>query len=232
MLCAPWSALPSASHTSDSRQCWMLEVQQWENHLCSVSAMRGAYGCVTLSCLQLQAIKFYKAAVFMSIAGKDRGQEEKRTTEDELAGWYHRLNGHGFGWTLGVGDGQGGLVCCGSWGCKRHDWATELNWFRSVRAFHRETSPGLSVQEKTHSGRNLEMKSRDWSVSLTRNEVNRAGRAFHTDVICLRWKGAIIKRCVLKCNEFLFFCSCGILLLNIFCLGRSKYYNSLKIFNQ
>ena len=83
--------------------------------------MRGAYGCVTLSCLQLQAIKFYKAAVFMSIAGKDRGQEEKRATEDELAGWYHRLNGHGFGWTLGVGDGQGGLACCGSWGCKRHD---------------------------------------------------------------------------------------------------------------
>ena len=37
-------------------------------------------------------------------------------TEDEIAGWHHRLNGHGFGWTPGVGDGQGGLVCCGSWG--------------------------------------------------------------------------------------------------------------------
>ena len=42
-------------------------------------------------------------------AGRDWGQEEKGTTEDEMAGWYHRLNGHGFGWTLGVGDGQGGL---------------------------------------------------------------------------------------------------------------------------
>ena len=49
-------------------------------------------------------------------AGKDWGQEEKGTTEDEMVGWHHRLNGHGFGWTLGVGDGQGGLVCCGSWG--------------------------------------------------------------------------------------------------------------------
>ena len=44
----------------------------------------------------------------MKRAGKDRGQEEKGTTEDELVGWHHRLNGHEFGWTLGVGDGQGG----------------------------------------------------------------------------------------------------------------------------
>ena len=42
-------------------------------------------------------------------------------TEDEMVGWHHRLNGHGFGWTLGVGDGQGGLVCCGSWGHKESD---------------------------------------------------------------------------------------------------------------
>ena len=62
-------------------------------------------------------------------AGKDWGQEEKGTTEDEMVGWHHWLNGHGFGWTPGVGDGQGGLVCCGSWGCRvGHDWATELNW--------------------------------------------------------------------------------------------------------
>ena len=39
-------------------------------------------------------------------------------TEDEMALWHHRLSGHGFGWTLEVGDGQGGLACCGSWGCK------------------------------------------------------------------------------------------------------------------
>ena len=48
-------------------------------------------------------------------AGKDRRQEEKGTTEDEMVRWHHRLNGHGFGWTPGVGDGQGGLACCGSW---------------------------------------------------------------------------------------------------------------------
>ena len=47
-------------------------------------------------------------------AGKDWGQEEKGTVEDEMVGWYHRLNGHGFGWTPGVSDGQGGMVCIGS----------------------------------------------------------------------------------------------------------------------
>jgi len=61
-------------------------------------------------------------------AGKDWGQEEKGTTEDEMVGWHHRLNGHGFGWTLGVGNGQGGLVCCGSWGLKESDTTEQLNW--------------------------------------------------------------------------------------------------------
>ena len=67
-------------------------------------------------------------------AGRDWGQEEKGTTEDEMVGWHHRLNGHAFEWTLGVCDGQGGLACCDSWGRKESDtterlsdW-TELNW--------------------------------------------------------------------------------------------------------
>ena len=50
-------------------------------------------------------------------AGKDWRQEEKGMTEDEMARWHHRLNGTEFEWTPGVGDGQGGLVCCDSWGC-------------------------------------------------------------------------------------------------------------------
>ena len=61
-------------------------------------------------------------------AGKDWGQEEKGTTEDDMVGWHHRLNAHEFGWTLGVGDGQRGLACCNSWGCKESDMTEWLNW--------------------------------------------------------------------------------------------------------
>ena len=58
----------------------------------------------------------------------DWGQEERRTTEDEMAGWHHWLDGRESGWTLGVGDGQGGLACCNSWGCKELDTTERLNW--------------------------------------------------------------------------------------------------------
>ena len=61
-------------------------------------------------------------------AGRDGGQEEKGTTEDEMAGWHHRLNGREFEWTPGVGDGQGGLVCCDSWVHKESDRTERLNW--------------------------------------------------------------------------------------------------------
>ena len=61
-------------------------------------------------------------------AGKFWGQEEKGTTEDEMVGWHHWLSGHGFEWTPGVGDGQGGLVCCSSWGRKESDTTERLNW--------------------------------------------------------------------------------------------------------
>ena len=49
-------------------------------------------------------------------------------TQNEMVGWHHWLNGHGFGWTPGVGHGQGGLACCGSWGCKESDTTEQLNW--------------------------------------------------------------------------------------------------------
>ena len=62
-------------------------------------------------------------------AGRDWGQEEKGTTEDEMAGWHHWLDGHEFEWTSGDGGEQGGLACCDSWGHRvGHDWVTELNW--------------------------------------------------------------------------------------------------------
>ena len=59
-------------------------------------------------------------------AGKDWGHEEKGMTEYKIVGWHHRLDRHGFGWTLGVGDGQGGQAFCGSWGHKELDTAEKL----------------------------------------------------------------------------------------------------------
>ena len=61
-------------------------------------------------------------------SGKDWGQEEKGITEDKMVGWCHQLSGHGFGWTLGVGDGQGGLVGCSAWDHKELDTTERLNW--------------------------------------------------------------------------------------------------------
>ena len=61
-------------------------------------------------------------------AGQDWRQKEKGMTEDEMVGWHHQLDGHGFGWALIVGDGQGGLACCGSWGGKELDPTEWLNW--------------------------------------------------------------------------------------------------------
>ena len=75
-------------------------------------------------------------------AGKDWRQEEKGTTEDEMVGWHHWLNGHGFGWSLGVDDGQGGLACCGLRGQEELDMTERLNWTESlaVRNWGREKS--------------------------------------------------------------------------------------------
>ena len=63
-----------------------------------------------------------------SDSGRDWGQEEKGTTEDKMAGWHHRLNGHEFEWTPGVGDGQEGLACCDSWDHKESDTTEQLIW--------------------------------------------------------------------------------------------------------
>ena len=63
-----------------------------------------------------------------SDAGRDWGQEEKGTTEDGMAGWHHRPDGCKFESTPGVGDGQGGLACCDSWGHKESDTTEGLNW--------------------------------------------------------------------------------------------------------
>ena len=91
-------------------------------------------------------------------AGKDWGREEKGTTEDEMVGRHNWLNGHGFGWTLGVGDGQGGLVCCVSWGRKESDTTERLNW--TERQWFSITPPATvaSIERKKCQKRSKRVK--------------------------------------------------------------------------
>ena len=83
--------------------------------------------------------------------GKDWRQEEKGTTEDEMVRWHHGLNGHEFEWTPGVDDGQGGLACCGLWGCKERtrlsDWTelTELNSVYKLNTALTNSFPNLKL---------------------------------------------------------------------------------------
>ena len=82
-------------------------------------------------CFSTNARKNFKSTWLIgkdSDAGRGWGQEEKGTPEDEMAGWHHWLNGREFEWTPGVGDGQGGLACCDSWGRKESDMTEQLNW--------------------------------------------------------------------------------------------------------
>ena len=71
-------------------------------------------------------------------AGRDWGQEENGMTEDEMAGRHHWLNGRESEWTPGVGDGQGGLVCCDSWGCKESDTTEWLIWSEAFESLYPE----------------------------------------------------------------------------------------------
>ena len=87
-----------------------------------------------------------------SDAGRDWGQEEKGMTEDEMAGWHHWLDGRESEWTPGVGDGQGGLACCNSWGHKESDTTEHLIWSDLIWSRSKST---LSIYPKKNKNTNL-----------------------------------------------------------------------------
>ena len=88
-----------------------------------------------------------------SDAGRDWGQEEKGTTEDEMAGWHHWLDGPESEWTPGVGYGQGGLACCGSWGHKESDTTERLIWsdLKEIKDLYAENCKTLMKEEMTQT---------------------------------------------------------------------------------
>ena len=102
-----------------SNQSILMDISPW----CSLEGLMLKLKLQYFGHLMRRADSFEKTLML----GKIEGQEEKGTTEDEMVGWHHRHNGHGFGWTLGVGDGQGGLMCCSLWGRKELDMTERLN---------------------------------------------------------------------------------------------------------
>ena len=105
-------------------------------------------------------------------AGKDWGQE-KGTTEDEMVGQHHRLNGHGFGWTPGVGDGQWGLACCDSWGCKESDTTKWLNWTELFLQKYLNTQYLLCNRHCPGSEPDKIQHLTSWSLNLYYSKYNR-----------------------------------------------------------
>ena len=101
-------------------------------------------------------------------AGRDWGQEEKGTTQDEMAGWHHELDGRESEWTPGVGDEQGGLACCDSWGGKESDTTERLNWtelWKIRMTFPSTPGEGLGVVKST-SWKDI-LKTRCWGTDVT-----------------------------------------------------------------
>ena len=91
--------------------------------------------------------------------GKTEGRR-RRGWQDEMVGWHHRLDGCEFEWTPGVGDGQGGLVCCNSWGRKESDTTEQLNWTElNWRLMYKVTQTGRLKTTKIHSLTVLEARS-------------------------------------------------------------------------
>ena len=111
------------------------------------------------------------------------GQEEKGMTEDEMAGWHCRLDGHEFGWTLGVGDGQGGLACCDSWGCKELDmteWLNWLNWTERVLKGIRESKVRADVTLLLHPTHYFKTHNKNSMTHLWHHQLHHKVRNHET----------------------------------------------------
>ena len=111
-------------------------------------------------------------------AGKDWRQEEKRMTEDKMVGWHHQLDGHGFGRTPGVGDGQGGLACFSPWGHKELDATERLDWTELARIHRRIIQKSLTDPDShygviTHLETDILECEIQWALgSITTNKAS------------------------------------------------------------
>ena len=135
--CESWTVKKAEHWRIDAFELWcwrsLLRVP-WTARRSNQSILKISPGC-SLEGLMLKLKLQYFVHLMRRVDSLEKtlmlggiGAEEKEMTEDEMAGWHHWVDAHEFGWTLGVGDGQGGLACCDSWGRKELDTTEQLNW--------------------------------------------------------------------------------------------------------
>ena len=135
--CESWTIKKAEHRRTDAFELWcwrrLLRVP-WTARRSNQSILKGSSPEYSLQGLMLKLKLQYCGHLMRRVdsmektlmLGKIEGRR-RRGQEDEMVGWHHRLDGHGFGWTLAVGDGQGGLTCCSSWGHKESDTTERLN---------------------------------------------------------------------------------------------------------
>ena len=136
--CESWTVKKAERRRIDAFELWCwrrLLRAPWTARRSNQSILKEINPKISLEGLMLELKLLYFGHLMQSWligkdsdAGRDWGQEEKGTTEHEMAGWHHGLNGCETEWTPGDGDGQGGLACCDSWGRKELDTTEWLNW--------------------------------------------------------------------------------------------------------
>ena len=169
LLRVPWTA-------RRSNQSILKEI----NPECSLEGLMFKLKLQYFGHLMRRADSFEKTLMLGKFEGRRR---RGRMTEDEMGGWHHWLNGHGFAWTLGVGDGQGGLACCGSWGCQESDMTEWLNWtelnsLNELRSVLPLQPPSKSPRQLTFWFRPCETLSREpswahWTSDLYNRKINK-----------------------------------------------------------
>ena len=139
--CESWTVKKAESWRIDAFELWcwrrLLRVP-WTTRRSNQSILKEiSPGCSLEGMMLKLKLQYFGHLMWRVNIGKDSdserdwGQEEKGMTEDEMAGSHHQLNGCEFEWTPAVGDGQGGLACCNSWGHKESDTTERLNWMMS-----------------------------------------------------------------------------------------------------
>ena len=143
--CESWNAKKAERRRIDAFELWcwrrLLRVP-WTARRSNQSILKEINPGIPLEGMMLKLKLFCPPHVKSWLIGKDFdvgrdwGQEEKGTTEDEMAGCHHWLDGHEFDWAPAVGDGQGGLACCDSWCRKESDTTERLNWTELMRKYY------------------------------------------------------------------------------------------------